>query len=132
MAKPILHLLIVLMLTFGAAGNLHAQSLEDGLAAAKRGEYAKALEIMRPLAEQGSALAQGYIGIMYRDGRGISQNDKEAVRWFRLAAEGGEMLSRTNLAVMYLNGRGVAQDYREALKWLLLAAEQETRLLIRY
>jgi hypothetical protein len=32
--------------------------LEDGLAAAKRGDYATALRLSRPLADQGDAVAQ--------------------------------------------------------------------------
>jgi hypothetical protein len=124
-AQRILSVLVVMMLLFGTGGTAaHAQTMDDGLAAARSGDYAKAFKIMRPFADRGVAVAQGYIGIMYRDGRGVQQSDTEAVKWFQRAAENGEMFSRTNLAVMFLNGRGVAQDYSAALKWLLLAASQ--------
>jgi len=88
------------------------------------GDYARALEILRPLAEQGLAPAQNYLGIMYRDGRGVGRNDKEAVRWFKKAAQAGDMWARTNLAIMYLNGQGTEQNYPEAVELLHLAAGQ--------
>ena len=54
-----------------------------------QGDYATALKEFRVLAEQGDAAAQYNLGLMYADGRGVPQNDKKAVRWFRLAAEKG-------------------------------------------
>jgi TPR repeat protein len=42
-----------------------------------------------PLAEQGDADAQYNLGMSYRDGQGVLQDYKAAVRWFRLAAEQG-------------------------------------------
>ncbi len=59
------------------------------------------------LAEQGSAKAQFNLGLMYADGEGVSQNDAEAVNWYRKAAEQGLADAQYNLGVMYDNGRGV-------------------------
>ena len=39
------------------------------------------LEDVRPCAEQGDASAQFYLGFMYVDGRGVPEDDVEAVRW---------------------------------------------------
>jgi len=61
---------------------------------------------------------------MYGNGRGIGQDYKEAVKWYRLAAEQGHLKAQSNLGVMYDNGRGIVQDYKEAVKWYRLAAEQ--------
>ncbi|HIE87808.1 MAG TPA: sel1 repeat family protein, partial [Gammaproteobacteria bacterium] len=38
-------------------------------------------------ANQGDADAQYLLGLMYANGRGVPQDDKEAVRWYRLAAD---------------------------------------------
>ena len=61
---------------------------------------------------------------MYGKGQGVPQDDKEAVKWYRLAAEQGDAKAQNNLGVSYDNGQGVPQDYKEALKWTKLAAEQ--------
>ena len=78
----------------------------------------------RLAADQGHAGAQSDLGIMYVDGRGVPQDDGEAVRWYRLAAEQGNLDAQSNLGGMYDMGRGVPQDYTEAVRWYRLAAEQ--------
>ena len=55
------------------------------------GHYeAEAVGWYRRAAEQGDALGQNNLGVMYRDGRGVGQDAAEAVRWLRRAAEQGE------------------------------------------
>ncbi len=44
---------------------------DEGVAAAKRGDYATALREWRPLAEQGNANAQLLLGTMYDEGLGL-------------------------------------------------------------
>ncbi len=43
----------------------------------------------RKAAEQGHALAQTNLGIMYEEGQGVGQDYKEAVGWYSKAAERG-------------------------------------------
>ena len=80
---------------------------------------------IRRMAEQGSAEAQHGLGVMYAEGRGVAQDEAEAVRWYRQAAEQGHADAQFTLGSMYLDGRGVAQDEAEAVRWYLLAAKQE-------
>jgi TPR repeat protein len=115
-------LIIGLLLTSG--GNLSAGPLEDGIAAYQRGDFATALRLFQPLAEQGDASAQSNLGVMYEQGRGVAQNYREAMRWFRLAAMQGDASAQSNLGVMYFKGQGIAQDFREAMKWYRLGAGQ--------
>ena len=61
---------------------------------------------------------------MYSKGQGVPQDDKEAIKWWRLAVEQGDAEAQCNLGVMYYEGIGVPQDYEEAVKWYRLAAEQ--------
>ena len=61
---------------------------------------------------------------MYAEGRGVSQDDAEAVTWYRKAAEQGHAEAQNNLGVMYNRGEGVPQDYTEAVTWYRKAAEQ--------
>lgn len=96
---------------------------EEGFLAYEQGDYATALKEMRPLAEQGNAIAQYSLGVMYHNGEGVAKDFREAERWYRRAAEQGYDLGQFHLAKLYLQGNGVAQDYTEAAKWLTSAAE---------
>ena len=82
------------------------------------------LEDLRSCAEQGNADAQTDLGLTYDLGRGVPEDDAEAVRWWRLAAEQGNALAQYSLGSMYANGEGVPEDYVLAYMWWNLAAAQ--------
>ena len=84
---------------------------------------AQTLADLRARAEAGDAEAQYNLGMMYGNGRGVPQDDIEAVAWFRLAAEQGHAPAQNNLGVMYSEGEGVPQDDAEAVAWFHRAAE---------
>ena len=98
---------------------------QDGRKAYNQGDYATALKELRPLAEQGHAGAQYFMGYMYYKGQGVDQDGEEAVKWLRMAAEQGDVKSQVRLGVMYRLGLTVLKNYEEAEKWLRMAAEQE-------
>ena len=75
-------------------------------------------------ANQGNAIAQCSIGVMYGTGRGVPQDDVQAVKWFRLAADQGFAEAQFNLGGMYGSGQGVPQDFVQAHMWFNLAAAQ--------
>ena len=105
--------------------SVRADSFQDGKAAFERGDHTTAVRLLRPLAEQGNAKAQGFLGAMYANGFGVAQDYVEAVRWFRLAAEQGNALAQIILGRMYYDGRSVVpQDFTEAHMWLNLAASR--------
>ena len=52
-------------------------------------DYAEAMKWYRKAAEQDIAEAQYNLGVMYDEGRGVSQNHAEAVKWYQKAAEQG-------------------------------------------
>ena len=62
---------------------------QNGFTAAQRGDYATALREWEPLAEQGNASAQYYLGVMYYYGQGVPQDYKTAVKWYKPAAKQG-------------------------------------------
>ncbi len=101
-----------------------ADGLEGSVEAYNKGNYAQALELLRPLAAQGIATAQNNLGWMYDVGKGVAQDYQKAVKWYRLAAEQGYAAAQNNLGFFYHVGKGVTQDYQEAVKWYRLAAEQ--------
>jgi hypothetical protein len=81
-----------------------------------------------PLAEQGDAIAQSHLGVLYFLGLEVPQDYQEAVKWYRLSAEQGNAFAQSNLGFMYFMGGGVPQDFKEAFKWSRLAAEQGNAL----
>ena len=96
----------------------------QGFVAYGQGDYESALRKWKPAAEEGDAKSQVYLGIMYDEGRGVPQDDAEAVKWYRRAAEQGLDQAQTNLGVMYATGQGVPQDDKAAVRWFRKAAEQ--------
>ncbi len=121
MKKWILFVATILLLCSSVA---RADSLEDGVEAYNKGNYAQALKLLRPLASQGDAGAQSVLGAMYDKGKGITQDYKEAVKWYRLAAKQGYAAAQNNLGVMYVMGKGVTQDYVRARMWFNLSARK--------
>ena len=114
-------LLTALLFCVGVA---NAGNLEDGIAAFSAKNYPKALELLRPEAEQGVAKAQGLLARMHANGWGTRKNLEDALKWARLAAAQGDSAGQVGVGYVYRNGLGVTKDYAEALKWFRLAAEQ--------
>lgn len=100
------------------------RDMEAAYAAFEKGSYEKALEIVRPLAENGDARAQSLLARMFYRGRALRQDHVEALKWFRRAAEQGEPVAQFNLGVMFSEGDSVPQDKAAAEKWYRLAADQ--------
>ena len=75
-------------------------------------------------AKAGEAKEELMIGLSYKLGQGMKQDDAEAVIWIRKSAEKGYASAQKQMGNMYYEGRGVAQDYLTALKWFQKAADQ--------
>ena len=67
-------------------------------------------------AEGGDAEAQTDLGACYYEGKGVTQDYKEAVKWYTKAAEQGEASAQRLLGWCYANGSGIAKDENEAVK----------------
>ncbi|WP_368413407.1 tetratricopeptide repeat protein [Dongia sp.] len=113
---------LILALWLPLAGPVAADQFDDALAAANSGDFATALRLWRPLAEQGRADAQFNLGVIYANGQGVPQDYAAAVKWYRLAAEQGDAAAQNNLGLMYAKGQGVPQDYVKAHMWFNLSA----------
>jgi TPR repeat protein len=97
---------------------------DDGMTAYQSGDYAKAVQLWRPLAEKGDVTSQYRLGIMYAEGKGVAADDQEAFKWFQRAAEKGSAAAQYNVGASYAAGIGVGKDDAEAAKWFRRAAEQ--------
>jgi uncharacterized protein len=82
------------------------------------------MQRLKKLAEQGDVAAQYSLGVCYQQGAGVAKNEREAVRFFRLAAEQGDADAQYGLGMCYHRGTGVAKDKREAIRFFQLAADQ--------
>ena len=81
------HAVAAMILSF--ANPVVAGPLEDANAAIKRRDYATAVRLIRPLAEQGNANAQYDLGTFYDNGLGVPQDKVRAYMWFSLSAAQG-------------------------------------------
>ena len=82
------------------------------------------LDELRAQAEQGHAVAQFNLAVLYGSGESVPQDWAEAVRWLRLAADQGHAPGQSALGLMYREGLGILQDDAEAVQWFRRAAEQ--------
>ena len=96
----------------------------EGLAAYERGAYGIAFQEWLPLAEEGDAEAQFFLGFLYAEGRGVRQDIAEATRLFRKSAEKGHADGQFALGTLFEKGVGVPQSHGEAARWYRKAAEQ--------
>lgn len=81
----------------------------------------------RRAADLGHVLAQHNLGNLHRAGRGVPQDDGEAVRWWRRAADAGDAIPMVRLGEAFEHGRGVAKDLAEAQRWYSRAAARGNR-----
>jgi len=80
-----------------------------------RANFATALKIWLPQAEEGDPLAQTYVGEIYEKGLGATADYELAAVWYRRAAEQGESRANLNLGYLYETGLGVERDLTEAM-----------------
>jgi hypothetical protein len=101
-----------------------AAQMKVGLAYDNENNQVEAARWYRLAANQGVSEAQNNLGVMYKDGQGVSQDYTEAARWFMKAARQDNILAQLNLGWLYHAGKGVHQDADSAHHWYLLAAEK--------
>ena len=108
-----------------SGGDVEERLYDQALALMATPDYAKGVEMMRKLAEDGYHWAQRQMGKMYAEGNRVQKDEAEAVKWYRKAAEQGNAEAQACLGSRYLYGTGgIAQDNAMALKWLQMAADQ--------
>jgi hypothetical protein len=120
--KHIHSVVIAVSLLVGSVSTVTAQDYGKAYEAYFAGDYQTALTEWRPLAEQGNAAAQTWLGDIYQNGRGVPQDYAEAVKWYRLSAEQGNSTAQTNLGVLYEFGYGVLQSNVMAYMWYNIAS----------
>lgn len=85
----------------------------------------KAFKWFKLAAWQGSLDARFNLGLMYHQGIGVEQSDKEAARWYENAANYGLWHAQNNLGWMYEKGEGVPQSDEKAFECYQAAIKQD-------
>lgn len=87
-----------------------------------RANYATALKVWQPSADQGDKEAQTNIGEIYERGVGGPPDYEKAAFWYKKAADQGYARAQINLGFLYEQGRGVSKDPAMALSLYRRAA----------
>ena len=78
---------------------------------------------LRIAAITGNHAAEFEIATRFADGRGVAQDFKQAVFWYKRAAEGGLAPAQYRLASIYEKGTGIRRNPRIAQEWYRRAAQ---------
>ena len=80
--------------------------------------FAQSFNDVKKSAEQGHAVAQYTLGVMYHKGDGTLTDMKQALYWFEKSAKQGYEDAQYNLGLMYYNGDGTLIDKKQAAIWI--------------
>ncbi len=106
-------------------------NLYSGIQAYYDGDYAQALQFLKPLADKNDPRAQVRVARMLLEARATGRDKPGAIRMFsaalapiQLAASQGHAWAQSDLADYYFDGLVIDQDQRTAAVWYQRAAEQ--------
>ncbi len=117
--------LVFALLVTAVLSMAQAQDYNDGLLAARAGDYNTAVMKWQPLAQQGDAMAQFNMALMYHRGLGVGIDEARAVAWYKMSATNGYIKAQEFLAVAYQEGWfGLPHDQAKANYWLQRTQEQ--------
>lgn len=92
-------------------------TLQAGTAAYGKGDFNRAHELLRPLAEAGEPEAAWYVGLMHVRGEGAPLDYAKAMHWFQRAADHGHARAFYDIGVMHELGEGRPVDHTIARQW---------------
>ena len=105
---------------------LCAGLLDAGMQAYDRQDYKLAYEQLLPLAEEGDAQAQYFVGSMLVDGMGVPVDPVKGVYWLEQAISKKYYKAAITLGKMYMSGYGVTMDTDKGAKYILLSESLAT------
>jgi hypothetical protein len=120
MSSWLRHFSMLALMMFIGASALPAD-LESAKRAYEQKDYATALKEFTPLADQGKAEAQLYLGKMYMMGQGVLKDPDLAIKWLKASASQGNADAQFFLGSIYLLPQ---TDVPEGMRWMRLSAEQ--------
>ena len=87
--------------------------------------YKQAFPKLKAAAEKGHKKAQYRVGLCYDKGRGVAEDDAQAVAWYQKSAAQDYAKAQYQLGKCYKNGEGIAKDEKKAVELFKQAAEQD-------
>lgn len=96
-----------------------AATVKDGVDAWQGGDYARAVSVWRPLADQGDADAAFNLAQAYKLGRGVTTDLAQAKLWYGKAARGGHRQAAANYGLLLFQDG----DRKAAMPWITKAAD---------
>jgi len=114
---------ILFLTAFLNTGPVSAATMSEASAAFQAGDYPKAFNIFKQLAEKGNGDAQYLLGNMYQEGKGTNKDFDEAVYWYQSAADSVPRASFA-LGLSHCTGRGIKKDARLCYKHIRSSAER--------
>src|SRR5215212_5264556 len=103
-----------LLVSWIISAHAAASSLDDGVAALGRSDYSQALDLFTPLAAEGNAAAEFYLGKMYAGGLGVTVNFIKAAALFQAGVDKGFARSFLALGALHQTGSGVPKNVYQA------------------
>ncbi|WP_321449465.1 hypothetical protein [uncultured Cohaesibacter sp.] len=91
----------------------------------KAGKPALAHAATQKGAELGSGQSMAYLGVMYKNGEQVAQDQTQALQWFEKAAEAGNPGGMVFAASMYRDGVGTARNYKRAAELYQMASDKD-------
>jgi TPR repeat protein len=88
-------------------------------------DYIQASLLFRKAASNNYALAQNYLGYMYKCGYGTERDCKQALTFLKNAFNGGCVAAAVNIGHLFRErGSGVQIDYDKLLSWLMVVVDK--------
>jgi len=103
------------------------EDLRAGIDAFNQGDVTAAMALYRLAADTGLAEAQVKLAYILD----YSEEDSEAVKWYRAAAQQGDADGQFGLGEMYAKGEGIERDLAKAIEYFELAAANDHQRAIR-
>ena len=100
-----------------------AEYLKIGMQYEDDGNYEEAVKCYEEAIKENNHFAYFFLALMYRDGRGVEQDDCKYFEYLSLAIENGNKNGFGHLAKCYELGIGCEVDYKKALIWYEKDAE---------
>ena len=101
-----------------------AMELESGIAAFETINFAHAIKLLSPIADEGNVEAMYRMAIMLQNGLGCQASTEKAFSYMENAALKGYPLAQHAYGFMFFEGECTEKDIDKSIEWFTKAAEQ--------
>jgi TPR repeat protein len=119
-------LVVVAKIVISSGQPASAKTIAEADAAFARKDYAAALNLLRPLADRGDAMAQHALATYYKHGLGVERDQAKAANLELLSATQGYAKAESALGAILLHGDlGLQPNEKQAMTLFQQAADQD-------